>query len=157
MTEQVTQVPPKEEWPKWAIDCFIHEGKLAFKNEKKQVKYSNGRFVKGFGGGNPSGLSSDHAKNVQKIRSMGLSALHDYGMPKLIEHLQKEDLKTYDLVSIVKLLSDLCMPKQTESVDDNPKQLPQIIITQDAFDRAEQEDRKYREEARNAGGVEEAE
>ena len=139
-------IPDKKDQPAWAVKAFIHEGKVCYENAKGQTKYANGRFVPGFGGGNPSGLSSDHAKRILKVRSMCLTALETKGLPRIIKELSNKDLSARDLVAIVKFLAETSIPKQIENSDPQDNSIPQIIISREAIELAEERDRQYMSE-----------
>jgi len=146
-------IPQKEDWPAWAVDCFIHDDQPVYKNKHGQVKHKNGHFVKGFSG-NKAGTSSDHAKQILKVRSMCLDALEKKGLPRIIKELSNDELSARNLVAIVKFLSEQCIPKQIEDTSPEQSHIPQIIITSDAMQRAEELDRQYQEaseDARKAG------
>lgn len=141
----------QEKLPKWCVETFVHtDGKTYYKDAEGRVRHKNSKFAKGFGGGNPTGISSDHAKAIQKIRSMALGALHDKGLPRVIQYLDKEDLGARDLVSLVKLLIDISVPKQIEAPEENTSNIPQILITKDAFDRAQELDKEYEQDSEKA-------
>jgi len=144
------QIPLEEEWPQWAVDAFIHEGKIAYKNESGQVRYKNGKFVKGYSG-NKGGVSSNHAQQILRVRSMCLDALENKGLPRIIKELSNKELSAKDLVSIVKFLAEQSMPKQIQDISETPSDIPRIIITKEAFDRAEELDKQYLEQSEDSG------
>lgn len=146
----MTAIPNKKDWPKWAIDAFIHEGDVVYKNEHGQVKKKNGHFVKGFSG-NVKGLSSSHAQQILRIRSMCLEALETKGLPRLFEAIQDDETSVRDIVAIVKFLSETSIPRQVEDTTEDKSNIPQIIISRDAIDRAEELDKQYNEESSNLG------
>lgn len=142
------QIDLPDNAPKWAIKAFEYDGDVVFGNKAGQVKKRNGHFIPGTSG-NAKGISSDQAKAVVKIRSLAMDALHDWGLPKLVKHLKRKDLKTHELTAIVKLLMDMSLPKQTEAIETEDKNIPRIVITKEAFEEAMKQDKLY-EQTRKA-------
>lgn len=141
------EVALSEDSPKWAVKAFEYEGDIVFKNKHGQMKKRNGHFLKGFSG-NKGGISSNHAQQILRVRTMCLDALEKKGLPRIIKELSNKELSARDLVAIVKFLAETSIPKQ---IEDNSSQehsnIPQIIISREAIDRAEELDKEYSEDS----------
>lgn len=138
--------PINPDWPWWAVDSFEHNGETLYRDKNGAVKTFKAAYAPGFTGGNPGGMSKSHAQQVQRIRTMGLDALETTGIPRLINYLNRADLSAKDLVGIVRVLCEISMPKTGDIPAPNIN-VPQIVITKEAFDRAEALDQEYREKA----------
>ena len=140
------QIDLPDNAPKWAIKAFEYDGDVVFKNKHGQMKKRNGHFLKGFSG-NKGGLSSNHAQQILRVRTMCLDALENKGLPRIIKELSNHELSARDLVAIVKFLSETSIPKQVEDTTEQNNVIPRIVITSEAMARAEELDRQYTEDA----------
>ena len=146
MSNTKPKKPTKAQYPTWAVNtiwCDINQEWL-FEDAMGNIKTKKARYAKGHSG-NRQGTSSEVQKRIQEIRAQSTEAILNIGLPRLIKVLsQDKKLSVKEMVSIIKLLSEMGLPKQTEDITppDDIK-MPQIVISKEAIERARELDKDY--------------